>query len=228
MAEHVARELRAAAVVFDLDGVLVDSMPAIRSHWATWARKVGTEPNALLADLHLTAEELIAKYAPHLDPASEAHRIAAEQAQTEIGITSFKGAQALLDSLPVNAWAVVTSARREIAIRHLALGGLPVPRVLVTAGDTIRGKPDPAGYRLAARLLHVSPFDCLAVEDSPAGVRAARSAGMTVLAVTSSHPEYELRHAHTMASSLAQLQLSATRDHDRTELRLSIGPWPAA
>jgi mannitol-1-/sugar-/sorbitol-6-phosphatase len=219
----VATNLRVAAVVFDLDGVLVDSMPAIRSHWAGWAREVGVEPAVVLADLHLTAEELVAKYARHLDPVREARRIAADQALTETGIASFRGARALLDKLTPNAWAVVTSARRELALQHLALGGLPVPRTLVTAEDTARGKPDPAGYRLAARLLHVSPGNCLAVEDSPAGVRAARIAGMVVLGLTTSYPAANLRQAHYIAGSLVELRLSATRNDGGSKFRASIG-----
>jgi sugar-phosphatase len=199
---------RVRAIVFDLDGVLVDSMPAIRAFWTEWAGKHGVNPEMVLAALHLTAEELIIKFAPSLDANTEARATAAGQAQMETGIVALEGARALIDTLPLGAWAVVTSGRRELALRHLALGQLPVPDVLVTAEDTPRGKPDPSGYLLAAEGLGIPPARCLAIEDSPAGVSAARSAGMAVLAVTNSHPASELTIADAVLDSLTSLRLT--------------------
>jgi sugar-phosphatase len=92
-------------------------------------------------------------------------------------------------------------------MRHLTMAGLPVPRVLITAELTPRGKPDPAGYRLAAERLGVDPADCVAIEDSPGGIRAARGAGMITIGVTNTSEPHELGHAHALISSLADLEV---------------------
>jgi sugar-phosphatase len=94
-----------------------------------------------------------------------------------------------------------------LALRHLALAGLPIPHVLISAEDTPRGKPDPAGYRLAAKRLLVLPADCLAIEDSPAGLRAAFAAGMATIGITNTHDAIELRHARTVIHSLTELRV---------------------
>jgi len=196
------------AIVFDLDGVLVDSMPAIRAYWTDWANRHGISPETVVASLYLTAEELVRRFAPSLDAVAEARATAEGQARMETGITPLEGGRELIDRLPPNRWGVVTSGRRVLALQHLALGYLPVPSVLISAEDTPRGKPDPAGYLLAAERLGLPPRECLAIEDSPAGVRAARGAGMTVIAVTNTHPSNELAEADTVIDSLASLRLT--------------------
>lgn len=222
----MAESYRVKAIVFDLDGVLVDSMPAIRAYWTEWAHRNGVAAETVLAALHLTAEELIRRFAPSLDASVEARATAAGQAKIESGIVAFEGGRALIDRLPQNGWAVVTSGRRDLALRHLALGRLPVPDVLITAEDTPRGKPDPAGYLLAAERLGIPPTQCLAIEDSPAGVRAARSAGMTVLAVTNSHSVAALIHADAIINSLASLRL--TIDEHRVPMDVVVSLEPAS
>jgi sugar-phosphatase len=217
----MASSYRVRAIVFDLDGVLVDSMPAIRAYWTDWATRHAVSPETLLGSLHLTAEELVRRFAPGLDAATEARATAEGQAGTETGITPFEGGLALIEQLPPNAWAVVTSGRRRLAVRHLELGRLPVPTVLVTAEDTPRGKPDPAGYLLAAERLGIPPGECVAIEDSPAGVRAARDAGMEVIAVTNTHPASELGEADAVIDSLTSLRLTIDRDKHPLNLSLS-------
>ena len=215
---------RVGAIVFDLDGVLVDSMPAIRAYWTDWAKRHEVSSDEVLASLHLTAEELVRKFAPSLDAVAEAHATAEGQARVETGITPFDGGRALIDRLPAGRWAVVTSGRRVLARRHLALGRLPVPSVLITAEDTPRGKPDPAGYRLAAERLGIAPQDSLAVEDSPAGVRAARHAGMAVIAVTNTHPASELHEADTVIDSLTEMRLAIDKGERPLEVILATPP----
>lgn len=205
------RVFRAAAIVFDLDGVLVDSMPAIRAYWTEWAKRHGVNPDTVLASLHLTAEELIRRFAPGVEPSAEARATAEGQARTETGITPLEGGRALIDAIPQDRWAVVTSGRRLLALQHLGLGRLPVPNVLITAEDTPQGKPSPVGYRLAAERLGIASGECLAIEDSPAGVRAACAAGMTVIAVTNTHPASELTAADAVIDSLAWLRVKADR-----------------
>jgi sugar-phosphatase len=202
--------------------VLVDSMPAIRAYWTGWAQRHGVDPQTVLAALHLTAEELVRRFAPELDPIAEARATAAGQAAVETGIVPLKGGVALIECIPPHLWAVVTSGRRLLALRHLDLGRLPRPEVLITAEDTPRGKPDPAGYLLAANRLGVPAARCLAIEDSPAGVRAARSAAMTVIAVTNTHPLSELGEADAVIDSLTSLRLTVERDRAPIELVVSI------
>jgi len=182
-------------------------MPAIRSAWAEWAIAHGVPAQAVLSQIHLTASELIRKFTPTLDATTEASAIAARQATVETNVAAFEGSRELIALLPAANWAIVTSARRELALRHLAMAGLPIPHVLVSAEDTPRGKPDPAGYRLAAKRLQVLPSGCLAIEDSPAGLRAAFAAGMATIGITSTYDAKELRHAEKVIRSLRELKV---------------------
>jgi len=194
-------------MVFDLDGVLVDTMPSIRAAWTRWAAERGLAVEEVLASIHMTGVELIQRFAPGVDPLTEARKISAGQATNEGSLESFEGALAIITELPAEAWAIVTSARLEPALRHLRVAGLPVPQVLITAELTPRGKPDPSGYRLAARRLGVDPAECVAIEDSPAGLRAALDAGMTGIGVTNTHPASDLAHADGVIASLAELEV---------------------
>lgn len=209
---EVRPQYRVKALALDLDGVLVDSMPAIRAFWADWAGRRGRRADEVLAALHLTAEELVREFAPDLDAEAEARAAAVTQAQMETGIVAFRGSRELLRQLPRGRWAVVTSGRRELALRHLLVAGLSVPDVLITAEDTPKGKPDPACYVLAASRLRCVPDQCLAIEDSPAGIAAARRAGMAVLAVPNSHAREDLTEAHLVIDSLASLRVTAGPD----------------
>ena len=199
-------EFRARAVLFDKDGVLLDTMAMIRSTWAEWAAHRGVDPVAVLASIHMTAYELFERFAPSADPQGEIRWIAARQAALEPSIKAFDGAAQLLASLPAGAWAVVTSARCEPSARHLRAAGLPVPSVLVCAEETPRGKPDPAGYLLAAARLDARPDDCMVVEDAPAGIRAGKAAGMFVVAIASTCDPPQLAEADANVPSIRSLR----------------------
>ena len=211
---------RAAAIVFDLDGVLVDTMPSIRATWKRWAHERNLAPDDVLAAIHMTGVELVRRFAPDVDPLAEVRRISARQAASETALARFDGALELLERLPGDRWAIVTSARLEPAMRHLAMAGLPVPHVLVTAELTARGKPDPAGYRLAAQRLGVAPQECLAIEDSPAGVRAARAAGMFAVGTTNTHVAAELADAALVIPSLTALEVTLDPVEDGDGMRV--------
>lgn len=184
-------------------------MPSIRATWTRWAIERGLQPAEVLAAIHMTGVELVRRFAPELDAHAEVRRISAGQATREGPLGRFDGALETLERLPEDRWAIVTSARQEPALRHLTMAGLPVPRVLVTAELTPRGKPDPAGYRLAAERLGVAPGACLAVEDSPAGLSAALDAGMFAVGVTNTHNAPELAHANLVIKSLTALDVVA-------------------
>ena len=194
-----------AAVVFDLDGVLVDSMAAIRRYWVQWGRQRGIDQERILATIHLPAGELVRTLAPDADARAEAARASAEY-DIE-GIPAIAGSHELIAALPGDRWAIVTSGARDVARRRLAAAGLPVPRVLVAGEDAPRGKPDPGGYLLAAERLGFAPSSCIAIEDSPAGVMSARTAGMTVIALTTAPTDDLAAAADGVIPSLRSLRM---------------------
>jgi len=219
MAHHPS-SFDARAIVFDLDGVLVDTMPAIRAVWTEWAVERNLAPAEVLGSIHMTGVELIRRFAPDVDPRAEIEAIAARQRGLETSVARYPGALELLDMLPLERWAIVTSARRVGAVRHLTMAGLPEPRVLVTADDTVRGKPDPTGYRMAAERLGFEPHDCVAVEDSPAGAVAALAAGMFTVAVATTHDAARLRHASVVVASVASLRVTLDPGEDGGRMRV--------
>lgn len=177
--------IEAEAVLFDMDGTLVDSTSAVERTWRRWAARHGLDSEAILAVSHgRRGAEVAAEFAPvGTDLACEDAWLREAELTEREGIVPVRGAAALLAALPPKRVAIVTSATRELALVRLALAGLPAPDVMVTAEDVTRGKPDPEGYRAAARRLGMEPGQCLVVEDAPAGLRAGRASGARVLAV---------------------------------------------
>lgn len=186
--------LNCQAILFDMDGTLVDSTACVEAIWERWARKHGIDLHHLLQISHgrRTVDTLM-DVAPHLDVESEARALEREECTTREGIVAVGGASQLLRRLKEHQWAVVTSASRPLATARLECAGLPVPPLLISAEDVFRGKPDPEGYLKAADRLGV-PYDrCVVVEDTPAGILAGRNAGMTVLALSTTFaPEHLL------------------------------------
>jgi sugar-phosphatase len=177
--------LRCAAVLFDMDGTLVDSRACVERTWRAWCARHGLDAEALLRNSHgRRNHETVRIAAPHLDPAPEIAALVAAEEACRDGIVAVRGAASLLAALPPWRWAVVTSAWRRLAELRLRLAGLPTPQILVTADEVRRGKPDPEGYLRAAELLGVRPESCVVVEDAPAGTGAARAAGMRVVGIT--------------------------------------------
>lgn len=179
--------------LFDIDGTLVDSTPAVERSWRTWAAENGLDGDAILAVCHgRRAEDTLSDLlAPELVPAAYRRLLALEMADLD-SVVALPGAEDLLRSLPRDRWAAVTSGGRELMTARLQAAGLPVPDVLVAAEDVAVGKPDPAGYLLAAQRLGADPADCVVVEDAPAGLEAGRRAGCRVLAVATSHTPEQL------------------------------------
>jgi mannitol-1-/sugar-/sorbitol-6-phosphatase len=196
--------VRFAAVLADLDGVLVDSGDAVEAVWRDWASAQGLDADAVARTSHgVLSREVISAVAPHLDAAAEAERVDALHAAT--GGTALPGAVELMAAAPPKALAVVTSCGSALAAARLRAAGLPEPAILVTADAVRRGKPAPDAYLVAAQALGAEPGDCVVIEDAPAGVRAGRAAGMTVWAVTTTHGEDELGEADRTAADLAAL-----------------------
>ncbi|MFF7454727.1 HAD-IA family hydrolase [Kitasatospora sp. NPDC008115] len=166
-------------ILFDLDGVLVDSLPIVERILRDWAAEQGLDGDDAVARSHgLRDIDLIALIAPHLNAAHEARVIAEREERDFDGIRPIPGAPALLAALPADRWGVVTSGTRRVARGRLAAAGLPEPGVLLAAEDFDRGKPDPEGYLKGAAALGTAPGCCLVIEDAKAGVQAALAAGM--------------------------------------------------
>ena len=195
------------AILFDLDGVLVDSTAYIEEQWRRWARARGLSEEPFLRVCHgRRALETIQLAAPHLDAQAEVAAFGPVDAGDGPALQPVKGAARLLQTLPAGSWAVATSGSRVAATERLRNAGLPLPAVLVCAEDVRHGKPSPEVYLLAAAGLGVSPIDCVVVEDAPAGIQAARAAGMGVIALTTTH-RLENLPADAAASSLAAIHL---------------------
>jgi mannitol-1-/sugar-/sorbitol-6-phosphatase len=186
------KRFECAAVLFDLDGVLVDSTALVEQQWRRWALGRGLEPEPFLRVCHgRRAVETIRLAAPELDAEAEVRAFVPSDEDTE-PIRLLDGAFRLLGALPDGAWAVATSGPRVVAADRLRQVGLPTPAVLVCAEDVTYGKPSPEAYALAASRLGVPAAECLVFEDAPAGIDAARAAGMTVVGLTTTHPAHQL------------------------------------
>ncbi|MCU1474015.1 HAD-IA family hydrolase [Amnibacterium sp.] len=205
------------AVLFDLDGTLIGSTPAVARSWARWGEQWGVGDVFASHEHGRPAREIVAGHVPadQVD-AAFASIEALEMADTE-GIVVLPGARELLDALPRDAWAIVTSCSRPLAYARLAAVGLEPP-VLVTASDTAVGKPAPDPFLEAARRLGVDPVDCLVVEDAPAGVAAGRAAGATTLAVEGT-VDRALLDADLVAPDLRAVAVEPLRDGIRVTLR---------
>jgi sugar-phosphatase len=182
-----------AAFLFDMDGTLLDSSAVVHRVWLTWARKHGVDTQALLAAMHgVRAADTVRRFAaPTLDVANEIAWIDQAELEDIEGIVPIEGIGAFIEQLAPNEWAIVTSASLELATVRLRAANLPLPRVLVTAEEVRRGKPDPEGFLLAAERLGVRIEQCLVFEDSPAGVAAAKASGAHVAIVGGHVPSNE-------------------------------------
>ena len=178
-----------AALLFDMDGTIVNSIAAAERVWIAWAERHGLDVDAFMPTIHgVRGIETITRLAlPGVDPAAEAAAILEEEMLDVEGVAPIDGAAVFLAVLPPDRWAIVTSSPRRLALRRLAAAGLPVPAVLVTAEDVERGKPAPDCFLLAAERLGQKIEDCLVFEDAPAGIAAAEAAGAAVAVVTVTH-----------------------------------------
>ena len=177
------------AFLFDMDGTLLNSIAAAERIWTRWALRHGVDVATFLPTIHgVRAVDTIARqHLPGVDAEAEARQITREEIEDVEGVVGVAGAQALLQSLPPEQWAIVTSAPMALALRRMEAAGIPRPRVMVTAEDVSDGKPNPACYRLAAERLQVAPQACLVFEDAHAGIQAGEAAGADVLVVTATH-----------------------------------------
>jgi sugar-phosphatase len=202
--------LECDGLLFDLDGVLADSWPAVMRCWTRWCVENELDVEKSLAQIHgKRTVDLVKLLAPHLELQAQLAKITAyEVAETE-GVTALPGARELLACLPEDAWTVVTSAPRVVALSRLHACGLPVPSRLVAAEDVTRGKPDPEAYRAGATRLELDPARCVVVEDSPEGIQAAQAAGARVVALLTTHAAEEMPAVEWTVPNLEALRVVA-------------------
>jgi mannitol-1-/sugar-/sorbitol-6-phosphatase len=205
-------QFECSAILFDLDGVLVDSTQSVERLYRVWARENGVDPDYLVRIAHgVRTVEVVKAVAPHLDAEAETLKIEAREAADVEGIYVMPGAVELTASIPEERWGVVTSGRLALATSRLRLAKIPVPQVFVTADVVAKGKPDPEPYLQGAKLMRLNPAECLVIEDAPAGIESGQAAGMRVIAVTSTYPAEKLQTADDVVASLKDIQVGASR-----------------
>src|SRR5467141_411151 len=190
------KSLSCRALLFDMDGVLVDSTAAVARVWSVWARKHGLDPETVVKIAHgrpsiSTIRELL----PRADHEAEDREVERLEIEDVEGIAALPGAAELLGVLPASRYAIVTSATRPLAEVRLRAAGLIVPANLVTARDVQRGKPNPDPYLMGAKILRVPPEECVVIEDAPSGIRAGKAAGARVVALRTTAGGAELQEA---------------------------------
>jgi len=217
------RWFECAAVLFDLDGTLVDSTKVVSRIWGEWAKRQGLDPEWVIHVAHgQRTYDSVKTVAPYLT-VEQQHQAFKDIEGREIvetdGLVIFEGSKQLLDSLPRNRWTIVTSGTRPLAEARLRAAGLPIPAQMVTADDVENGKPHPEPYLKGAKLLGVSPAECVVVEDAPSGVRLAQAAGMKTIAVPTTYAARDLHGADVIAPDLASLSADASNSVIRLRIR---------
>lgn len=204
---------RCSAILFDLDGVLIDSTGSVARQWRAWARQQGIEEEKVVSIAHgVRALEVIRTVAPHLDAKAELRKLEAREVGDQASVTVMPGAREFVATIPSGRWGVVTSGTHHIASARLRLGGFHVPKALVTADDVANGKPHPEPYLKGAKLLHVKPEGCLVIEDAPAGIRSARAGGMKVVGFASTYGKEKLTEADAVVGCFRDLSVTVEPD----------------
>lgn len=217
----MAIDLTIRGILFDMDGVLISSTGADERCWLRWAKHHNMQGAFSLQSTHgRRAVDTLRAIRPDLDPVIEQRRLEDYDAEDYSGLVILPGVEKLLASLPADRWTIVTSATVRLLEGRLRHAGLPIPKVLVPAERVANGKPHPEPYLTGAKLLDLSPADCLVIEDSPAGIASGKAAGSPVLAVLSSHTREQLPGADWYIRSLSQVSANI-RPHDTLAIHLN-------
>jgi sugar-phosphatase len=216
-------KIHCRGVLFDLDGVLVDSTPAVARVWTIWANKHGFVPDEVVRQAHgrpslTTIRELL----PNADHEAENRIVERGEIEDTEGVIPLPGALEILQALPPDRWTIATSCTRRLAEVRIRAAGLPMPKRMITSNDVQHGKPDPEPYLKAAQILGFPPADCIVVEDAPAGIRAGQSSGARVLALRTTAPDVELTEsgATWIIKDLASLRVFSSDHSDALDLIL--------
>lgn len=204
---------RCRAILFDLDGVLVNSAELVERTWRNWAKRHRLDPETVIAAAHgRRTLETVQAVAPHLAVEDEVISLEANEAMSTDGVREIEGAREILQSLPADSWAIVTSGIRAVAEFRIRYIGLPSPSVMICAEEITHGKPHPEGYLTAASRLGRGPDECIVIEDAPPGIEAAHAAGMRVIAVAATYPRERLVGADAIVERISDLSVTLAVD----------------
>jgi sugar-phosphatase len=203
----------AKGILFDMDGVLISSIESVVRCWRRWA-ELYEVPNAAEFEVPhgIRAIDIVKMLRPDIDPQEGLRVIEDMEVEDVADLKVLPGVKTLLDGLPLERWAIVTSSTRRLLLVRLKAAGLPVSKRIISADEVERGKPDPEPYRRGAELLGFRPEECLVVEDAPSGVGAGKAAGCRVLGVLGTHSAEELGGADWIVESLEGLAVTANPD----------------
>lgn len=205
------KTLNCRAMLFDLDGTLIDSASRIQRLWQDWGRRHGIAPQSILDVMHgRRAGETISLVAPHLSIKDEVYALETDEISDMNGVKPYSSARELLRKLSTKQWAIVTSGSLRVVEARMDHVGLPRPGIFITGDDVKAGKPAPDGYLLAASRLNLNPGDCVVIEDAPAGIQAGWAAGMKVIAVATALSGEALNQADVVIQQLADIKLTVT------------------
>ena len=216
-------EIRCRALLFDMDGVLIDSTPAVARVWRNWALTHHFDPREVVARAHGRPSIMtIREYLPDADHEAENRIVERAEMEDLDGVVPLPGARELLSALPPERWTISTSSTRPLAEVRLRAAGLSIPEKLVTSNDIKHGKPHPEPYLKAAAVLGFAAEDCVVVEDVPAGVQAGRAAGARVIGFPTTFAADKLTAAgaNWVIRNCGDIRLESSEP----ELRLSLNP----
>ena len=206
-------QLRAAAFLFDLDGVLVDSRAVVERTWRRWGERHRLDVEPILRIAHgRRARDTLNAVVPHLATDQEVRWLDDTELADVEGLRPVPGAVQFLASLPAGSWTIVTSCGRALAELRLTSVGLSLPPLIVTAEDASRGKPAPDGYLIGAWRLGHPASTCVVFEDAPPGVAAGLAAGARVIALSTTQPDADFTGAEAVIPDFRGIHV--LRDHD--------------
>jgi mannitol-1-/sugar-/sorbitol-6-phosphatase len=216
--------LHPSALLFDLDGVLINSTPAVARVWRRWAIEHGFNPEEVVARAHgRPSLTTITEYLPNSDHEKENREVERREIADLEGVVPLPGALNLLKTLPPESWTIVTSCTRALAEVRIKAAGLPIPPRMITSTDITHGKPHPEPYLKAAALLGAPANQCIVIEDVPAGIKSGKAAGARVIAfpTTVSASELHSAGADYIANNCADIHLLSSASGLTLELSLN-------
>ena len=203
-------QISCSALLFDLDGVLINSTPAVARVWHRWAVERGFNPEEVVPRAHgRPSLTTVREYLPNADHAAENREVERREMEDLEGVVPLPGALDLLRSIPEDRWTIVTSCTRRLAEVRIKAAGLPLPKKLISSDDITHGKPHPEPFLKGASVLGYPATNCVVFEDVPAGVKAAKAAGAKVVAFTTTVQASVLQEAGAdwILHSCADVQL---------------------
>ncbi len=177
-------QIQAKAILFDSDGVLIDSHDHVVVAWRQIAEEFGLDEAELTRNMiGVRSVDTLSRFLPPDETARAISRLEDIEVALAADSTSMPGACELLDRLPDGSWTIVTSGSARLAQARWRSAGIPIPGAIITADDVSTGKPSPEPYLAAAAALGVDPRHAVVFEDSSPGGEAGKAAGAAVIAV---------------------------------------------